>query len=89
VWGLLASERKRGVVLSGVACGLSLLTALCSAPVWAVTLSGHGTRGESISWRDDSPFYVIVSGELALALLAVSGLVRQSLRAPNRVSKGA
>lgn len=78
LWGLFASERKRGVVLSGVACGLSLLTALCSAPVWAVTLSGHDTRGETISWRDDSAFYLIVAGELALLLLAVMGLVRQS-----------
>jgi hypothetical protein len=80
VTGVATGKRERGIVLSGAALGLALFTALASAPVWVVVLRGSGSRGETMTWRDDNPLYLIVIAESALVLLAVIGLVRQSLR---------
>jgi hypothetical protein len=64
--------RKRGLGL--VALGLSLVAIILNAFGWIVVLRGKDTRGEPITWRDDSELYVIVVAQacvVALALIAV------------------
>lgn len=60
--------RRRG--LGFLALGLALAAIVFDAFGWIVVLRGKDTRGEPITWRDDSELYVVVIAQACVLVLA-------------------
>ena len=60
--------RRRG--LGFAALGLALAAIVFDAFGWLVVLRGKDTRGEPITWRDDSELYVVVIAQACVLALA-------------------
>ncbi len=70
-----------------LALGLALAAIVFNAFDWMVTLRGRDTRGEPITWRDDSELYWIVIAQACVLALAVVTAV--SVSCTSRASRGA
>ena len=69
---------RRGLGFAAV--GLAAFAILLNFFDWMVVLRGKDTRGEPITWRDDSELYVIVVVQTCVLLLAAVAAIRRRSR---------
>jgi hypothetical protein len=79
LYGLFASDPRRGFRASVTGLVLSLLAALLSTPFWIVVLSGHDTHGERLDYGESWPIVAVVLVE-ALAIGAAAFAVIRRVR---------
>ena len=63
------AKRQRGLGFAALA--LALVAIVLNAFDWMVVVRGKDTRGEPITWRDDSELYVIAGAQAFVLALAV------------------
>lgn len=71
-------RRARG--LGFAALGLALVAIVFNAFAWIVVLRGKDTRGEPITWRDDSELYVVVAIQCCVLVLSIIATLSASRR---------
>ena len=72
------AKRSRGLGVAALA--LSVAAIVFNFFGWMVVLRGKDTRGEPITWRDDSELYVIVAAQAFVVVLAAIATVVSASR---------
>jgi len=76
----IVSLVRRTRVPGFVALGLALAAIVFNAFAWIVVVRGKDTRGEPITWRDDSELYVVVAVQCCVLVLAMVATITVSRR---------
>lgn len=73
------ASRKRSW-LAWPALALSLAAIVFNFFDWKVVLQGKDTHGDPITWRDDSPLYVIAITQACVVLVAIVSCIFHASR---------
>ncbi len=77
LYGLLASNARRALVVCVVALCFSVTASLLSFPFWRVVLSGKDTHGEPLVYQESGPLVAVVAVEAAAMVVSGLGILRQ------------
>jgi hypothetical protein len=80
LYGLFASDPRRGRIASITGLVLSLSAALLSTPFWMVALSGRDTHGERLDYGESWPIVAVVLVEALAIGASAFAVIRRARR---------